>query len=63
MFTEIVLVDGAIRGIAISLWFCIMATIIFTGEYLIYTKGGFFGWDVFLVGFSVKVKIYNLLFR
>ena len=32
MFTEIVLVDGAIRGIAISLWFCIMATIIFTGN-------------------------------
>ena len=43
MFTEIVLVDGAIRGIAISLWFCIIATIIFTGEYLIYTKGGFLG--------------------
>jgi len=32
VFTEIVLVDGAIRGIAISLWFCIMATIIFTGH-------------------------------
>jgi len=32
VFTEVVLVDGAIRGIAISLWFCIMATIVFTGH-------------------------------